>query len=163
MKQRASKYFANMKGCDMFGHPISVNYKGSDSYPTFVGTFVSIVIMVLMAINFLTLTSEFMTGRKQDEKTSFEQFNRYTSDKYYFQTNDFEIAAFIWNDVEFVDPSIVQLRAYQKHPCDVEVNEDECPEEEYMGSFGECSEEKKRQIVEFQTLAYGRKKAIEYS
>ena len=72
MKLRASKYFANMKGCDMFGHPISVNYKGSDHYPTFVGTFVSIVIMVLMAINFITLTSEFMTGRKQDEKTFFE-------------------------------------------------------------------------------------------
>ena len=107
MKQRASKHFANMKGCDMFGHPISVNYKGSDTFRTALGTFVSIVIMILMTINFLKLTSDFVTGRTQDEKTSFEQFNRFTSDKYYFHTHDFEIAAFISNDVDYFDPSIV--------------------------------------------------------
>ena len=36
------------------------------------------------------------------------------------------------------------LRSVEGYSHLFEVNEDECPEEEYMGSFGECSEEKKR-------------------
>ena len=107
MKHRTSKYFSSMKSCDMFSHPISVNYKGTNSYPTLTGTFVSLILIILMAINFVVLTSEFVTGGNNNFNTSFEQFNRHASDKYYFKDQDFEISAFIMNDIDIVDSNVV--------------------------------------------------------
>lgn len=56
--------FVNM---DMFGHAISVNYRGSDVYRTKLGAFVTLATYILMVINTLTLVTAFNDGSKQEE------------------------------------------------------------------------------------------------
>ena len=57
-----------MVGQDMYGHVIGVHYRGSGSYQTKLGAFVTLATYVLMIINMVTLLIAFKDGSKQDEK-----------------------------------------------------------------------------------------------
>ena len=46
-------------GQDMYGHVIGVHYKGSGSYQTKLGAFVTLATYVLMTVNMVTLLTEF--------------------------------------------------------------------------------------------------------
>ena len=52
----------------MYGHVIGVHYRGSGSYQTKLGAFVTLATYVLMIINMVTLFIAFKDGSKQDEK-----------------------------------------------------------------------------------------------
>ena len=51
--------------------------------------------MTLMIINLVELSQAFSDGSRQTEKTTQEQFDRYSSDAYHLDQNGFEIAAFV--------------------------------------------------------------------
>ena len=57
-----------MVGQDMYGHVIGVHYRGSGSYQTKLGAFVTLATYVLMVVNMVTLLIAFKDGSKQDEK-----------------------------------------------------------------------------------------------
>ena len=44
------------KSQDVFGHPISINYKGSDTYKTKLGAFVTLLTYALIIYNTITLS-----------------------------------------------------------------------------------------------------------
>lgn len=49
-------------GQDMYGHVIGVHYKGSGSYQTKLGAFVTLATYVLMTVNLITLLLTFRDG-----------------------------------------------------------------------------------------------------
>ena len=66
-----------LKNQDVFGHPISINYKGSDTYKTKLGAFVTLLTYALIIYNTVTLTEAFFNHSKQDEKSQIERFDRF--------------------------------------------------------------------------------------
>lgn len=52
---------------DIFGHPITVNYRGSDTYKTRLGAFCTLATLVLVLINMGTLIVQFNDGSNQKE------------------------------------------------------------------------------------------------
>ena len=141
-------------GLDIFGHPVSVNYQGSEAYSTHLSTFCSVAVLTLMIINLVMLSLGYRDGIYQEEKTTFVQVDRVASEAYNLGASDFEMVAV------FTQPELMRLpqyakiaetfeiAIYQKHPCDV--NADECEEDEYLGAFGNCSKEKRADIERYQ-------------
>ncbi len=54
---------------DIYGQPVTVNYKGSDSFKTSFGSFCSLLTYVLILFNLTTLVRGFMDGSKQSEQS----------------------------------------------------------------------------------------------
>ena len=95
-----------------------------------------------MAINFVELSLAFEDGTKQTEKTTREQFDRYSSKAYYLSRNSFEIAAFVTSGVERFDKDLDGnnsdfFNVYQKQPCDLDAQT--CTGEEFVANLGQCS------------------------
>ena len=63
MKQQVVKMVKKMTGCDMFGIPVSVSFEGSSNYKTKLGSTCSIVLIVCMLINLITLSIDFKDGK----------------------------------------------------------------------------------------------------
>ena len=61
MRQRLLEIF---KDVDIFGHPIRINYKGSDTYKTKLGAFVTLLTYALILFNTITLTQAFIDHSK---------------------------------------------------------------------------------------------------
>ena len=147
MKYKLNKLVSNITGFDIFGIPVSVSYAGSDTYNTYLSSFCSVIIFVLIIINLTLLSLDYSAG-KQNEQTTYEQFDRFDSDAYNLAENDVEIAAFT-RDAAQIDAKLVSFTLYQKHPCDYEA--DECPDDEYLGTLDACSEARKDEIRAFQS------------
>ena len=60
------KFFVNR---DIFGQPISILYKGSNTYKTKLGALCTILVSVLVLVNTLILTEGFINHTQQTEKT----------------------------------------------------------------------------------------------
>lgn len=54
-------------GGDIYGHPIGVNYEGSDTYQTKLGAFFTMAVYVLVIFNFIAISVAFKEGTWQDE------------------------------------------------------------------------------------------------
>ena len=113
MKFKMRRYLGGMYGFDMFAHPVGVNYKGADNYPTKLSSIVSIALIVMMVINLIQLIIGYQDGSKQIEKTTFEQFDRFSSEAYYLEEQDFEIAAFVTNNEHELTKNHLTFIAYQ--------------------------------------------------
>ena len=64
---------------DIFGHRIGVNYKGKDTYQTYLGSICTLAVYVLILINFLQLSIAYHDGSRQTEKeftTTIDPLNR---------------------------------------------------------------------------------------
>ena len=53
---------------DIYGHNIGVHYRGSDSFKTRLGAFVTLITYLLISFNFERLLVAFKDGSKQEEK-----------------------------------------------------------------------------------------------
>ena len=131
-------------------------------YTTYCSTFVSIALIVLMAINLVELSLAFQDGTKQIEKTTREQFDRYSSEAYYLTQNSFEIAAFVSKGAERVNKDLDGynnefFNVYQRHPC--EFDEKGCQGGEFVATLGQCSSEKRQEILNFQEKVHGKELA----
>ena len=82
----------------------------------------------------------------------YEQIDLFDTDAYYFDQNDVEIAAFIYEG-GVADHKNVTFTAWMKYPCDLEASD--CPGEQFVGVFGECSDERRKEIREFQSKTFG--------
>ena len=91
---RASKYTKSMQGCDLFGKSITVNYRGSQSYSTYLSSIVSIAVITLITINFVLLTLGYQDGSKYEAKSTSIQINGFDSELYYLDENNFQVSAF---------------------------------------------------------------------
>ena len=83
-----------MRKLDMFGHKITVNHKGEDSYKTLAGFFFTVPIVALMLFNFANLASDFMDGSRLEEKSDFKLYDRFVSPEYNIASNGVQITIF---------------------------------------------------------------------
>ena len=56
-----------LQGIDLYGYPIGLNYKGSGSFSTILGSLCSILTIVLIAINTVSIGTKFMDHSDQTE------------------------------------------------------------------------------------------------
>ena len=60
-----SRYIGELfKDSDIFGLPVTVNYRGRDTYKTKLGAFCSLFAYVLISINLVTLTTHWVQGTR---------------------------------------------------------------------------------------------------
>mgnify|MGYP001626562620 CR=1 FL=1 len=83
----SSRFGDFLKERDIYGQPISINYKGSDVFKTKIGALVSLLTYMLIIFNLVNLTRAFMDGSKQDETTSTVSFNRFEAGPFNLQEN----------------------------------------------------------------------------
>ena len=81
---------------DIYGHPISVHYKGSDSYKTVLGALCTVATYVLIAVNFVTLLTAFNDGSNQDEKSRVNYFDNYKTEDYFIKDHEFDASIFVY-------------------------------------------------------------------
>ena len=53
---------------DIYGHPVGINYRGSDSYQTKMGAFCTLATLIMVILNSTNLVKAFFDGSRQDEK-----------------------------------------------------------------------------------------------
>ena len=71
MKFRLSQYARKISGFDIFGVPVQINFAGSQTYTTYLGSVCSITLYVFMIINLVNLATDYTNG-KQEENATFE-------------------------------------------------------------------------------------------
>ena len=54
-------------GQDIYGHPIGVNYQGSDKFKTVLGALCTLLTNAFILITFITLFGAFLDHSKQEE------------------------------------------------------------------------------------------------
>ena len=86
---RISEFFTSF---DIYGHPIGVHYKGSDTFQTRMGALCTLITYVLMTVNFISLVKAFQDGSKQEEKVSTTYVDKFFTEAYNFKENNFDIA-----------------------------------------------------------------------
>ena len=79
---------------DRYGHIIGVHYNGEDSYKTKLGAFCSIGVYALMFSNFVALLNMYGNGDRQEDKYSYEIYERWKSDEYNLAENGIELTLF---------------------------------------------------------------------
>lgn len=78
----------------MYGHTIGVHYDGDDSYKTMIGALFSIGVYALMVTNFVTLIQEYGDGSRQEDKSSYEIYERWKSAPFNLADNGIELTLF---------------------------------------------------------------------
>ena len=76
-----SKFEKLLLSQDIFGQPISVNYRGYDHYKTKLGGCLSIITYLVMLTNLVVLIQSFLDGSKQNEIVQTEKYDRFMSGK----------------------------------------------------------------------------------
>ena len=117
MQRRQSKMCQKL---DIYGHPIGVNYKGSDIMQTKLGAFCTIAVYSLMMIaNVIQLGMAYQNGSKQQEQSNFQIFDRAEGGPYNFHENQFEVVI-LPSLLDSLPPRIGTFKARQLLPCSTE-------------------------------------------
>ena len=100
------------KSIDIFGHPISVNYRGEDTFKTRLGAFFTIVVYTLMIFNLVQLSIAYVDGSKQEEKNRVQLFDRNQAGPFNLAENHFEVRI-LPNVFSYLPPRIGEYVALQ--------------------------------------------------
>ena len=65
---------------DIYGHPISVHFKGKNTYNTWLGVLCTLMVNAIVFKSFLVLGGGFIDGSRQDEKVNTEKYDRFDSE-----------------------------------------------------------------------------------
>ena len=131
------KQVANyLRSWDIFGHPVSVHYKGEDTFKTMFGFFVTTAVFGLIISNFVTLSTAFMDGSKQEEKSNSQVYDRHGSPVYNLTESGLHIVLYPFVEDKNKETDEVSYRPLtnkvgryfieQYTPCDVDL-----PQEDY--------------------------------
>ena len=77
--------------CDIFGHPISVHYRGSDTFKTWLGSICTLTVYVLMLVNTIQLSGALVDTSRLEEKFSQGKIDRFHEDPYKLLENNLEL------------------------------------------------------------------------
>ena len=77
---------------DIYGAPITVNYKGSDVYKTKLGAFFSLVTYVLILVNLGMAVQSYFNGSKQYENQQIRLYDRFHAGDFPLLENKFTLA-----------------------------------------------------------------------
>ena len=73
-----------MVGKDVYGHPVGINYRGSDSFQTKMGALCTLATLIVVIVNSTSLGKAFFDGSKQDEKVSTTVQDLFETEDYVF-------------------------------------------------------------------------------
>ena len=90
-------------GLDQFGTPISLNYRGSESYKTWLGALVTITTQVLVLITIVRVCGEFWTREGQTEVFRQEKIDINSKEQFQLGAMNSTIALFTH---EYLDDQI---------------------------------------------------------
>ena len=76
---------------DIYGHPVGVHFKGSDTYKTKLGAFVTLATYTLILFNLGTLVISFFDSSKQVENVQESVIDAFNTGPYALRENSFEI------------------------------------------------------------------------
>ena len=76
---------------DIYGHPVGVHFKGSDTYKTKLGAFVTLATYTLILFNLGTLVLAFFDSSKQVENVQESVIDAFNAGPYALRENSFEI------------------------------------------------------------------------
>ena len=76
---------------DMFGQPVTVNYRGSDVFRTKIGALLSLATYILIVFNSISLVHSFFDGSKQSESQRTEKFDLFLADSYLLDDYDVQL------------------------------------------------------------------------
>ena len=79
---------------DIFGHAITVHYRGRDSFKTCLGSLCTLATYVLMAVNLMTLWVAFLDGTRQEEKTQTTTLDRFSDDPRKFSEHNMTLSLY---------------------------------------------------------------------
>ena len=95
---------------DIYGYPITINYRDSDTFKTRLGSACTLATYVLLFIKIFKLLGAYYDGSMQDEKINKITFDRWNAGPFNLKENDFKI-------VSFIEPplprNVGNLRAFQ--------------------------------------------------
>ena len=77
---------------DMFGQPVTVNYRGSDVFRTKIGALLSLVTYLLILFNLVNLVQSFIDGSRQNESQRTEKFDLFRADPYPLKEYDVQLS-----------------------------------------------------------------------
>ena len=83
-----------LRSWDIFGHKVTVNHKGEDSYKTMLGFIISATVFGLIVSNFVTLSVGFMDGSRQEEKSNSQLYDRHNSPVYNLTESGIRVAIY---------------------------------------------------------------------
>ena len=107
MAIRLVQYFTEI---DIFGAPISLQYRGRDTYKTRVGALLSLATYTIVIVVLLQKCVELMDGSAQEEVVKEVRVNMY-DDAYPYELNKLNFTFFL-NSGQVLPPEIGRWRAY---------------------------------------------------
>ena len=81
---------------DIYGWPINMNYHGNELYRTLMGSFCSLVTIVVILVNFATLAISYLDGSRQTEKHQALDFDRYHAGQFSLSDNLFDLKVLVY-------------------------------------------------------------------
>ena len=80
-----------LKDRDIFGYPIGVQYRGSKTYKTWLGTMCTFTVWILILVNAVTLSKALIDTSRLEEKYSQSKIDRFHEDPYKLVENNLEL------------------------------------------------------------------------
>ena len=93
---------------DQYGHPISINYRGSDSYQTKLGALCTLATQILILIYTINLVIGFRNNSLQEEKTQTTTVDLFDTDDYNFKEYHTGMVILVWPPIP---PQIGYIKA----------------------------------------------------
>ena len=69
---------------DIFGHPVTVNYKGEDSFKTWLGAFCTVALFVLSIVNLTSVIPAYNSNSKLEKNTQRSTYDPFTEPAFSF-------------------------------------------------------------------------------
>ena len=99
MSKKRSKIEQFLVDKDMYGHVLNVNYRGSDTYQTLLGSFCTFGTYVIMLINISTLLLAFKLGSRQYKTFHSVWKDRWTTEPFILDQYNLNVAIFESNPI----------------------------------------------------------------
>ena len=94
---------------DIYGHPVTVNYQGSDSFKTKAGALVTLCTYTLILFNLVNTIAAFNDGSRQSESQGTSVIDKFTAGPFNLQDNEFELTVIRFSYLPY---NIGRLAAY---------------------------------------------------
>ena len=83
-------------GLDIFGHPIGVHYRGSDTYKTWLGALCTFAVYVLMLVNIIQLSGALADTSRLEEKFNQNKIDQFHEGAFNLAENNLDLAFFVF-------------------------------------------------------------------
>ena len=140
VKSSFVKFFVDR---DIFGSPVTVLYKGSDTYKTIMGALCTVLVIVLVLVNSFILAQGYISQSRQTETAQNVYLDLYNAGKFYLEENKVRMRIASFTNYKGIPENIGRFRV-QHEKTDKEGNNqiNEIP-------LQVCSQEEKDKVFDY--------------